>query len=103
MLRNKVLPWYGDREKHGHRCEGGVAMKGQRISRRRMLELAGAAGGLALALPYGRAARAQVVKRIDTFAPEFDKIIDTSEPILELGTGFGGGGNAEGPVWWHEG
>jgi gluconolactonase len=72
------------------------------VSRRRILETAAAAGGLAL-IPYGFAARAQVAKRIDKFAPELDKIIDVSEPILELGTGFGGGGNTEGPVWWHEG
>ena len=78
-------------------------MKGIRgFSRRTMLQLAGAAGGVVL-LPYGRAARAQAVKRIDKFAPELDKIIDVAEPILELGTGFGGGGNTEGPVWWHEG
>ncbi len=76
---------------------------GQRISRRLMLETGLAAGGLALIGPYGRAARAQVVKRIDRFAPALDQIIDVSEPILQLGTGFGGGGNAEGPVWWHEG
>ena len=46
---------------------------------------------------------AQAAKRIDPFEPEFDKIISTSEPILELATGFGGGGNTEGPVWWKEG
>jgi gluconolactonase len=72
------------------------------FSRRRILETAAAASGLAL-LPYGFAARAQVVKRIDKYAPELDVIIDTNEPVVELGTGFGGGGNAEGPVWWHEG
>ena len=34
---------------------------------------------------------------------ELDNIISTTEPILELGTGFGGGGNTEGPVWWSDG
>jgi gluconolactonase len=36
-------------------------------------------------------------------APELDKVISTAEPILELATGFGGGGNTEGPAWWKEG
>jgi hypothetical protein len=67
------------------------------ISRRQMLELA-AAGGLALA-GGGPDAQAQGAKRIDQNAPELDKIISTSEPIMELGTGFGVGGNTEGPVW----
>jgi gluconolactonase len=70
------------------------------ISRRRMLAIS-AAGGLALG--NGRIARAQAAKRIDPFVPEFDKVISASEPILELATGFGGGGNTEGPVWWKEG
>jgi gluconolactonase len=60
------------------------------------------AGGAAVAGAIPRAS-AQVVKRIDRFAPELDAIIATSEPILELATGFGGGGNTEGPVWWREG
>src|ERR1700694_4003157 len=70
------------------------------ISRRRMLATAAASG---LALGSSRVARAQTAKRIDQFAPELDKVISTSEPILELATGFGGGGNTEGPVWWKEG
>jgi len=69
------------------------------ISRRRMLALT---GGLAVAGVVARAS-AQVVKRIDRFAPELDAIISTDEPILELATGFGGSGNTEGPVWWKEG
>jgi gluconolactonase len=77
---------------------------GRGISRRRMLELAGAAGGLAMAgIPGIRGVQAQNAKRIDQYAPELEKIISTSEPILELGTGFGVGGNTEGPVWWKEG
>src|SRR5207247_6915324 len=51
----------------------------------------------------GAGAQAQAGKRIDQYAPELDKIISTSEQILELGTGFGVGGNTEGPVWWKEG
>jgi gluconolactonase len=44
-----------------------------------------------------------VAKQIDRWAPELDKIISTSEPILELADGFGGAhGPAEGPLWWHE-
>jgi sugar lactone lactonase YvrE len=32
------------------------------------------------------------------------RIIDTSQPIQELASGFGGDlGPAEGPVWWKEG
>jgi hypothetical protein len=68
------------------------------ISRRHMLAIS---AGLALA--NSRVSRAQAAKRIDQFAPEFDKVISTAEPILELATGFGGGGNTEGPVWWKEG
>jgi gluconolactonase len=73
---------------------------GNGISRRRMLAMS-AAGGLAVS--SSRFAQAQAAKRIDQFAPELDKVISTSEPILELATGFGGGGNSEGPVWWKEG
>src|SRR5271166_1796850 len=43
-------------------------------------------------------------KRIEQFAPELGRIIETSEPIRELASGFGGPrGPAEGPLWWHEG
>ena len=71
------------------------------ISRRQALETV--AGGTVLLAGYGTAARAQAVKRIDRYIADLDQIIDVEEPILELGTGFGGGGNAEGPVWWQEG
>jgi len=71
------------------------------VSRRQALETV--AGGTLLLAGYGTAARAQAVKRIDRYIAELDQIIDVEEPILELGTGFGGGGNAEGPVWWQEG
>ena len=76
---------------------------GHGISRRRVLEMAGAAGGLALA---GGASGtwAQGAKRIERLAPELDGIIDTSQSIRELATGLGGDiGPAEGPVWIAEG
>jgi gluconolactonase len=45
-----------------------------------------------------------MVKQIDRWAPELDKIISSSETIHELADGFGGAhGPAEGPLWWHEG
>jgi gluconolactonase len=70
------------------------------ISRREMLAVA-AAGGLAT---LGRGASAQGAKRIEQFDPALEKIIATSEPIKELGSGFGGDlGPAEGPVWIKEG
>ena len=72
------------------------------ISRRRMLAMSAAAGGLAIG-PAGSAS-AQVDKRIERLAPELDKIMSTREPIRVLATGFGNDlGNAEGPVWWKEG
>lgn len=70
------------------------------VSRRRMLEMA-AAGGLVLA--SGRARAAQPAPRIERLDPALDAILSTSEPVQTLATGFGGGGNTEGPVWWHEG
>ena len=76
---------------------------GHGISRRRMLEMAGAAGSLAL-LGGARGAWAQGAKRIERLAPELDGIIDASQSIRELATGFGGDiGPAEGPVWIAEG
>jgi len=72
------------------------------ISRRRMLALS-AAGSAAIATGI-RSGSAQAGKRIEALAPDFDKIVSTSEPILELAGGFGGDdGPAEGPVWWKEG
>ena len=76
---------------------------GDRISRRRMFEILGTAGGLALAGRV-RGAWAQSAKRIERLAPELDAILDTSQSIRELATGFGGDiGPAEGPVWIAEG
>jgi hypothetical protein len=70
------------------------------ISRRRMLAMSAAAGGVALGGDIARAV-AQSEKRIEQLAPEVDKIIATNEPIKELATGFGGPlGPAEGPLWW---
>ena len=76
---------------------------GHGISRRRMLEMAGAAGGLAL-IGGASGAWAQGAKRIERLAPELDAIIDASQSIRELATGFGGPvGPAEGPVWVADG
>jgi gluconolactonase len=72
------------------------------ISRRHMLAMSAAAGGLALS-GFGDAS-AQTAKKIEQMDPALDKIISTSEPIKELATGFGGDlGPAEGPVWIKEG
>jgi gluconolactonase len=69
------------------------------ISRRQMLAMSAAAGGLMIGGAF-----AQAAKRIEQFDPTLDKIISTSEPIKELASGFGGDlGPAEGPVWIKEG
>ena len=69
------------------------------ISRRHMLVVA--AGGIATA---GGRAFAQAAKRIEKLDPALDSIIDTTQPIPELASGFGGDlGPAEGPLWWKEG
>jgi gluconolactonase len=74
-----------------------------RISRRRMLSISAAAGGLAMRGGL-RGASAQTGKRIEQFAPELDNIISVSEPIRDLNPGTGGpGGPTEGPVWIKEG
>jgi gluconolactonase len=75
-------------------------MKPSHMSRRRALQMA--AGSVAMTAGL-RAAQAQPAKRIEQLAPELDAIISITEPILELGRGFGVGGNTEGPVWWKEG
>ena len=72
------------------------------VSRRHMLALSAAAGGLGVSGFDG--ASAQAAKRIEQIDPALDKIISTSEPIEELASGFGGDlGPAEGPVWMKEG
>jgi gluconolactonase len=69
------------------------------ISRRHLLAMSAAAGGLAIG-----GARAQAAKRVEQFDSALDGIIATSEPIKELASGFGGDlGPAEGPVWIKEG
>jgi gluconolactonase len=72
------------------------------ISRRHMLELAGASG---LAMAGGLAtAFAQGAKRIEQLDPKLDAILDKTQPVQELATGFGGElGPAEGPLWIKEG
>src|SRR5439155_60023 len=82
--------------------EGGVVMRARKgVSRRQVLELAGA-GGLALA--GGIRASAQGAKRIERLDPGLDAIVATSEPVKDLADGFGGPlGPAEGPLWWKEG
>ena len=72
------------------------------LSRRDMMRLAGAAGGLALT---GGATTlfAQASRKIESLAPGLASVIDTSEPIRELATGYGGDiGPAEGPLWMAE-
>ena len=71
------------------------------ITRRHMLAVSAAAGGVAIG---GIGAHAQGAPRIERLAPELDKIIDISQPINQLADGVGGpNGPAEGPVWWKEG
>src|SRR6188474_2300666 len=72
------------------------------LSRRDVLRMAGAVGGLAVT--GAPELWAQSARKIESMAPELDRIISTSEPIRELATGYGGTiGPAEGPVWWAEG
>ena len=74
-----------------------------KYSRRQLLKMAGAAGGLAMAGGI-RGAWAQAAKRIEQLDPGLDRILAASQPIQELGSGYGGDmGPAEGPVWWKEG
>jgi gluconolactonase len=72
------------------------------ISRRSMVAMSAASAAAAASRIC--AASAQTAKRIEQLAPELDKIISMSEPILELASGVGGdNGPAEGPLWWKEG
>src|SRR5271169_6551713 len=74
----------------------------QGFSRRHMLAMSVAAGGLAVGCSY-REAAAQAAKRIERLDPALDQIISTSEPIVDLATNLGGVANVEGPLWWKEG
>ncbi len=72
------------------------------LSRRDMLSMAGAAGGLAIAGRFG-GALAQGAQRIEQMDAALGNIIATNEPIRQLATGFGGDiGPAEGPLWMAE-
>ncbi len=72
------------------------------FSRRRMLAMSAAAGGLAVGGGY-RSAAAQAGKRIERLDPALDQIVSASEPIVDLATNLGGTANVEGPLWWREG
>jgi gluconolactonase len=65
-----------------------------------MLQLT--AGGLALA--GGVQSAWTQTRRIEALDPALDAIIDKSQSIQELASGYGGElGPAEGPLWWKEG
>jgi gluconolactonase len=73
------------------------------VSRRHMLAVTAAAGGIVISHGIDPAS-AQAAKRIEQLDPALDNIISTSEPIKEIATGMGGPlGPVEGPVWWKEG
>jgi gluconolactonase len=72
------------------------------FSRRHMLAISAAAGGLAIAGDC-RDAAAQTGKRIERLDPALDQIVSASEPIVDLATDLGGAANVEGPLWWKEG
>src|SRR5215469_2826587 len=51
-----------------------------------------------------RNAMSQSSKRVESLAPELERIVSSSESIHDLADGFGGAqGPAEGPLWWREG
>jgi gluconolactonase len=71
----------------------------ERMSRRDLLGIAGAVGGLGL-VTGPRAVWTQPTMRIERMARALDNVISTAEPIRELASGYGGPiGPAEGPVW----
>ena len=72
------------------------------ISRRQLLKTAAAAGCVAVTGGL-RSAWAQGARRIERIDPGLDRLLSTSQPIQELGSGYGGAmGPAEGPLWWKE-
>ena len=76
------------------------------LSRRDMLSMAGAAGGLAVASRFGHAFAAAQGQgmRIEQMDGALANIIATNEPIRQLANGYGGDiGPAEGPLWMAEG
>ena len=76
---------------------------GQGLSRRNMLSMAGAAGGLAVAGRFGKA-WGQGAMKIEQMDAALGNIIATNEPIRQLANGYGGDiGPAEGPLWMAEG
>jgi gluconolactonase len=84
-------------------CKEGSMRASRFFSRRDMLGMAGAVGGLAVTGGFSEL-WAQSARKIESMAPELDRIIGTSEPIRELTSGYGGDiGPAEGPLWWAEG
>jgi gluconolactonase len=72
------------------------------FTRRHMLAMSAAVGGVALGSNY-RDAAAQAAKRIERLDPALDQIVSMSEPIVDLATNLGGTANVEGPLWWKEG
>jgi gluconolactonase len=69
------------------------------LSRRDVLSIAGAAGGLLVTGGFNRA-WAQAQQRIEQLARELGNIIAPSERIVQLADGYGGDiGPAEGPLW----
>jgi gluconolactonase len=73
------------------------------FSRRRFLKSTVAAGCVATG-GNTWAQGTQGAQRIERLDPALDRILSTSQPIQELGSGYGGAmGPAEGPLWWKEG
>src|SRR2546428_4905649 len=73
------------------------------VSRRDMLRMTGAVGGLAVTGGM-REVWAQPAGKIESMAPELDRIISTNESIRELARGYGGDiGPAQGPGRWAAG
>jgi gluconolactonase len=72
------------------------------VSRRHMLAMSVAVGGVVVGRSCGDAA-AQAAKRIERLDPALDQIISSSEPIVDIATNLGGTANVEGPLWWKEG
>src|SRR5262249_32308474 len=71
------------------------------VSRRRILAMSGAAASFGTV--GHRDAAAQAGRRIERLDPALDRIIDASEPIVDIATNLGGTANVEGPLWWKEG